>query len=81
MRKESASSRIRSARMDGRQVVTLRMVESGSDFIVDCEVYPVSGLRVEPLRPGPYKFATLVHANAFVDEAMRALTYLGCETA
>jgi hypothetical protein len=48
---------------------------------VDCEVYPVSGLRVEPLRPGPYKFATLVHANAFVDEAMRALTYLGCETA
>ena len=72
---------IRSARMDGRQVVTLRMVENGPNFIVDCEVYPVSGLRVEPLRPGPYKFATLVHAHAFVDEAMRALTYLGCETA
>ena len=72
---------IRSARKDGRQVVTLRMVEHGPDFVVDCEVYPVSGLRVEPLRPGPYKFDTLTHANAFVDEAMRALTYLGCETA
>ena len=72
---------IRSARKDGRLVVTLRMVESGPDFIVDCEVYPVSGLRVEPLRPGPYKFSTLMHASAFIDESMRALTYLGCETA
>jgi hypothetical protein len=72
---------IRSARKDGRQVVTLRSVEAGGEFIVDVEVYPVSGLRVDPLRPGPYRFPSLLQANAFVDEAMRALTFLGCETA
>jgi hypothetical protein len=72
---------IRSARKDGRQVVTLRCVEANGEFIVDAEVYPVSGLRVDPLRPGPYHFPSLLQANAFVDEAMRALTFLGCETA
>lgn len=72
---------IRSARKDGRQVVTLRCVEATGEFIVEAEVYPVSGLRVDPLRPGPYRFPSLLQANAFVDEAMRALTFLGCETA
>jgi hypothetical protein len=72
---------IRSARKDGRQVVTLRCVEAHGEFIVDAEVYPVSGLRVDPLRPGPYRFPSLLQANAFVDEAMQALTFLGCETA
>ena len=71
---------IRSARKDGRQVVTLRCVETNGEFIVDAEVYPVSGLRVDPLRPGPYRFASLLQANAFVDEAMQALAFLGCET-
>jgi hypothetical protein len=72
---------VRSARKDGRQVVTLRCVETRGEFIVDAEVYPVSGLRVDPLRPGPYRFPSLLQANAFVDEAMQALTFLGCETA
>jgi hypothetical protein len=72
---------IRSARKDGRQVVTLRCVEANGEFIVDAEVYPVSGFRVDPLRPGPYRFPSLLQANAFVDEAMRALVFLGCETA
>jgi hypothetical protein len=72
---------VRSARKDGRQVVTLRCVESNGQFVVDTEVYPVSGLRVDPLRPGPYRFPSLLQANAFVDEAMQALTFLGCETA
>jgi hypothetical protein len=72
---------VRSARKDGRQVVTLRCVETNGEFIVDAEVYPVSGLRVDPLRPGPYRFPSLLQANAFVDEAMQALTFLGCETA
>jgi hypothetical protein len=72
---------IRSARKDGRQVVTLRCAETDGEFVVDAEVYPVSGLRVDPLRPGPYRFPSLLQANAFVDEAMQALTYLGCETA
>jgi hypothetical protein len=60
--------------------VTLRCVETGGAFVVEAEVYPVSGLLVDPLRPGPYRFPSLLQANAFMDEAMRALTFLGCET-
>ena len=69
----------RSARKDGRQVASLRLVEEGGAFVVECEVYPVSGLRVEPLRPGPYRFAAVSEGTAFMDEAVRALTYLGCD--
>ena len=70
----------RIARKDGRQVVALRCSELNGEAIVECEVYPVSGLQVEPLRPGPYRFRTRDEAGAFMDEAMQALTYLGCET-
>jgi hypothetical protein len=70
----------RMARKDGKQVVSLRCVEMDGEAIVECEVYPVSGLTVEPLRPGPYRFRTRDEAGAFIDEAMQALTYLGCET-
>ena len=70
----------RSARKDGREVVALRCVDTGMNgFVVECDVYPVNGIRVEPLRPGPYAFATRAQANAFMDEAVKALTYLGCE--
>jgi hypothetical protein len=72
---------VRSARKDGRQVVTLRAVDGGAECVVECEVYPVSGLRVEPLRPGPYRFPNADEANAFMDEAVQALTYLGCDVA
>ncbi len=69
----------RSARKDGRQVASLRLVEEGGAYVVECEVYPVSGLRVEPLRPGPYRFTAAEEGTAFMDEAVRALTYLGCD--
>jgi hypothetical protein len=69
----------RSARKDGREIVTLRCVQAGGAFVIECDVYPADGLRVEPLRPGPYRFGTRPQADAFIDEAMRALTYLGCE--
>ena len=72
---------VRSARKDGRQVVTLRALDGGAECVVECEVYPVSGLRVEPLRPGPYRFPNPGDANAFMDEAVQALTYLGCDVA
>ncbi len=71
---------VRAARRDGRHVVTLRSVEANGEAIVECEVYPVSGLQIEPLRPGPYRFPTREAADAFLDEAMQALAYLGCET-
>jgi hypothetical protein len=72
------SSRVRTARKDGRQVVTLRRSEADGQVVVECEVYPVNSLRVEPIRPGPYRFETEEAANAFVEETGRALEYLGC---
>ncbi len=72
------SHRVRTARKDGRQVVTLRRADVDGEVVVECEVYPVNSLRVEPIRPGPYRFETEDAANAFVDESGRALEYLGC---
>ena len=74
-----AAPPVRSARKDGRQVVNLRRVEAEGEFVIECEVWPAGALRVEPLRPGPYRFATVRDADAFMDEAARALTFLGCE--
>ena len=68
-----------SARKDGRQVVNLRRIEEDGEVVVHCEVWPVSGLRVEPLRPGPYRFTTAQEAETFLAEAAQALTYLGCD--
>jgi hypothetical protein len=72
---------LHSARKDGREVVRLRSVDQGGPCVIECEVYPVSGLRIEPLRPGPYRFATRTEADAFIKEAVLALTYLGCDVA
>jgi len=69
----------RSARKDGRQVVTLRRLTLGNQFIVESDVYPVGTMRVEPVRPGPYVFGSREEANAFIEETTRALEYLGCE--
>ena len=69
----------KTARKDGKQVATLRAVQRGTESVVECEVYPVSGLQVDPLSPGPYLFATPDEATGFVGEAAQALVYLGCE--
>jgi hypothetical protein len=72
---------VHSARKDGREVVRLRSVDQGGPCVIECEVYPLSGLHVEPLRPGPYRFSTRTDADAFIKEAVLALTYLGCDVA
>jgi hypothetical protein len=69
----------RHAKKDGRRVVILRLFERDEKFIVECDVYPTNSLRVEPLHPGPYNFATKDEASAFIDEALLALEYLGCD--
>jgi hypothetical protein len=69
----------RSARKDGREIVTLRCVEADGKFVIECDVYPAYGLRVEPLRPGPYRFGTRGEADAFISEVVTCLTYLGCD--
>jgi hypothetical protein len=70
---------VHSARKDGREVVRLRSVDQGGSCVIECEVYPLSGLRVEPLHAGPYHFPSRSEADAFVNEAVLALSYLGCE--
>lgn len=73
---------VRSAKKDGRQVVTIRLVESaGGEAVVECDVYPVDSMRVKPIRPGPYAFASRREADRFIEETSRALEYLGCDVA
>ena len=75
----TVSQLVSAVKKDGRPVVRMRCADYGTEWIVECDVYPVDAVRVEPLRPGPYTFATRAQANAFMDEAAKALTYLGCE--
>jgi len=70
---------LRSARKGGRELVRMRYVEEQTGFLVECEVYPVGGLRVEPLRPGPYRFGTRDEADTFIRETITILEYLGCD--
>lgn len=72
---------VRSAKKDGRQVVTLRLIQRGDKSVVECDVYPVSSMRVKPVRPGPYTFASKREADRFIEETARALEYLGCDFA
>ncbi|HMJ00737.1 MAG TPA: hypothetical protein VK488_12945 [Gaiellaceae bacterium] len=69
----------RTAKKDGRQVVTLRRLMLGNQFIVESDVYPVGTMRIDPVRPGPYVFGSRDEASAFMDETTLALEYLGCE--
>lgn len=69
----------RYAKKDGRRVVILRLFEEDERFVVESDVYPTNSLRVEPLHPGPYSFATREEATSFIDETLLALEYLGCD--
>jgi hypothetical protein len=72
-------SEVHTARKEGREVVTMRSFAEGDSWIVECDVYPVTGMRVDPLRPGPYRFPSRELADVFVGEATKALSELGCE--
>lgn len=70
----------RFAKRGNQQVVTMRCVEGAAGaFAVECEVYPVGSMRVEPVSKGPYAFPSEADARRFVDEATLALQYLGCD--
>lgn len=66
---------------ENRQILTLRCVERGGQWLVGCDVYPIDTMRVEPLRLGPHAFASRQEAERFVDEALGAFEYLGCDVA
>ena len=63
---------------DGKQVVILRRHDGARGVVVEYDVYPIDTMRIEPLRLGPYLFASPEPASRFVDEALLALEYLGC---
>jgi hypothetical protein len=70
---------VRAARKENRDIVRMRYVEDADGFLVECEVYPIGGLRVDPLRPGPYRFETRDDADSFIRETVTILEYLGCD--
>jgi hypothetical protein len=66
------------AEKDGKRVVILRRYEGARGAVVECDVFPVDTMRIEPLRPGPYLFTSPEPASRFIDEVLIALEYLGC---
>jgi hypothetical protein len=70
---------VRHARRDGRSVAILRAVDYGDSCVVEAEVYPADARNAEPARPGPYTFADVHQATAFMTEAIEALMVLGCD--
>lgn len=68
---------VRHAKRDGRSVVRLRAVDHGDTCLVEAEVFPQNG--TDAVRPGPYRFADVAQATAFVTEAVESLLYLGCD--
>jgi hypothetical protein len=66
------------AEKDGQRVVILRRYEGNRATVVECDVFPVDAMRIEPLRPGPYVFTGPELAVRFVDEVLLSLEYLGC---
>jgi hypothetical protein len=68
-------------RRDGRPIVVLRGVASGTAAVVEADVYPLTEqVGGEPLHR-PFPFATVAQAKRFADEALQALEHLGCTVA
>ena len=67
---------VRHAELEGRSIARLRVIDRGDACVVEVEVFPRDA---PPARPGPYKFADVGQATAFMTEAMESLLYLGCE--
>ena len=71
---------VRHARKDGRSVAVLRAIDHGDSCVVETEVYPAGNSNgSDPVRPGPYNFASAAQATQFVTEAVEALMVLGCD--
>jgi hypothetical protein len=64
---------------DGRPVVRMRCTDYGNEWVVECDVYPVDELSVQPKSAGPYVFRTAAEARVFIDTSLLALKVLGCE--
>ena len=67
---------VRHAELDGRSIARLRVIDHGDSCVVDGEVFPRDA---PPTHVGPYTFADVGQATAFVTETTESLLYLGCE--
>ncbi len=68
---------VREAMRDGRRIVLLRCYDDPADSatVVEAEIHPAGGEK--PVSRG-YRFGTAPEAFRFVQEALLALQYLGC---
>ncbi|HVV56867.1 MAG TPA: hypothetical protein VHC45_00785 [Gaiellaceae bacterium] len=73
------SELVREAVKDGRRVALLRCYDALDATVVEAEVTP-AGLQ-DAVRRGPYRFASATDAFRFVQEALVALQYVGCDVA
>lgn len=73
------SELVREAIREGRRVAVLRCYDGEGVTIVEAELTPMRG--GHPVQRGPYRFRTATDAFRFVQEALLALQYLGCEVA
>ncbi|MDX6479864.1 MAG: hypothetical protein QOG85_374 [Gaiellaceae bacterium] len=67
---------VRHAELEGRSIARLRVIDRGDSCLVEAEVFPRDA---PPSLAGPYTFADIGQATAFISEAMESLLYLGCE--
>ena len=67
---------IRRAVQGDRVIATLRCYDDAAGTSVEAEVLTPGA--TEPVRRGPYRFASAHEAFRFVQEAMLAFEYLGC---
>jgi hypothetical protein len=72
-----SSELVREATYDGRRIALLRCFDADDGTIVEAEVLPPSA--TQPQRRGPYRFETAPEAFRFIQEALLALQYLGCQ--
>jgi hypothetical protein len=75
----AVSELVSAVKKDGKPVVRLRCADYGTEWVVECDVYPVGELSIEPRTTGPYTFGTAQEAKNFVETSLLALEILGCE--
>jgi hypothetical protein len=68
-----------SAKKDAKPIVALWLIPTKTGCDLHSDVYPLKSLRVDPVKAGPYQFKRAEDAQAFAQEAARALMHLGCE--
>lgn len=75
----AVSELVSAVQKDGRPVVRMRCADYGDEWIVECDVYPVDELSVQPRVAGPYVFGSAGDAKSFVETSLLALEILGCD--